>query len=169
MFCFKRSVHFVCLLEPCYLPSMTLPSYKYGCFVFLLSHLIYEYIIWNSINFGPKLVHECPSRALVQLQCSFILYHLCRVQNRASTGWKVAWTQQKYWYKVTWIWDVLMGLIIALILMPLCEMGYHLLIDVIIQNNNKSEFSPGSSATIKKQLFQHIQQQPDKNLFFQGY
>lgn len=44
--------------------------------------------------------------------------------------------------------------------MSLCEIGYHLLLDVIIQNNNKSEFSPGFTATIKKQLFQHIQQQP---------
>lgn len=49
---------------------------------------------------------------------------------------------------------------LALIIMSLCEIGYHLLLDVIIQNNNKSEFSPGFTATIKKQLFQHIQQQP---------
>lgn len=50
------------------------------------------------------------------------------------------------------------------------EMGYHLLLDVIIQNNNKSEFSPGFTSTISKQLFQHIQRQPpDKTPFFQGY
>lgn len=35
IFCFDRSVHFICLLEPCSLPSMTLPSYKYDCLVFV--------------------------------------------------------------------------------------------------------------------------------------
>ena len=44
MVCFKRSVRFVCLLEPCYLPSVTLPSYKYDwmvCFFFSFCDIWY--------------------------------------------------------------------------------------------------------------------------------